>query len=118
MMLKSNIINLFFCFFLGHFCIAKSINGLNLNKMLKPIDSTNICVQHNQYVWCNNANKGEDAAHPLVSLWELTFKNRKKLEMSHLELPFVVTDRKGSPLALFAAAAEKSPYNVFEVKEG
>jgi predicted GH43/DUF377 family glycosyl hydrolase len=58
------------------------------------------------------------ATHPLVSLRELTFKDGKKLELAHLERPFVVTDRKGQPLALFAAAAEKSPFNVIDVKEG
>ena len=58
------------------------------------------------------------ATHPLVSNRTLVSKNGKTLELAHLERPFVVTDKNGQALALFAAASEKSPFNVIEVKEG
>jgi len=45
------------------------------------------------------------AAHPLISLREMKMKDGKKTELAHLERPFVVTDEKGQPLALFAAAS-------------
>lgn len=54
----------------------------------------------------------EAAAHPLVSKRELTFKNGKTIELAHLERPFVVTDRKGQAIALFAAAAQQAPGKV------
>lgn len=58
------------------------------------------------------------AAHPLVSKRTLVFKNGQTLDLAHLERPFVVTDKKGQALALFAAASEKPPFNVIEVKAG
>jgi hypothetical protein len=33
----------------------------------------------------------------------------KKISLAHLERPFVVTDKDGQPLALFAAAAINEP---------
>lgn len=50
----------------------------------------------------------EGAKHPLISLRELNTKNGK-IELKHLERPFVYTDDKGQPLALFAAASIKEP---------
>ena len=44
------------------------------------------------------------AAHPLISLREIKMKDGKKIELAHLERPFVVTDKNGQPVALFAAA--------------
>jgi hypothetical protein len=49
------------------------------------------------------------AHHSLVSLRELYFTNGTKKELANLERPFVVIDEKGTPIALFAAAAYKSP---------
>jgi len=49
------------------------------------------------------------ASNPLISLRELTMNNGKKIELAHLERPFVVTDKNGQPLALFAAASIKEP---------
>ncbi|HEX6849375.1 MAG TPA: glycoside hydrolase family protein [Chitinophagaceae bacterium] len=53
--------------------------------------------------------KWQAAAHPLISLREIRMKNGKKIELAHLERPFVVTDKKGQPIALFAAASIKEP---------
>jgi len=66
------------------------------------------------------------ASHPLISLREMKMKDGKKTELAHLERPFVVTDEKGQPLALFAAASIQEPskgdadqpsfeYNTFNV---
>jgi len=49
------------------------------------------------------------AAHSLISLRELKMKNGKKIELAHLERPFVVTDSNGQPVALFAAASIQEP---------
>ena len=49
------------------------------------------------------------ANNPLISLRELKLTNGKKLELAHLERPFVVTDKDGQPIALFAAASIKEP---------
>ncbi len=49
------------------------------------------------------------AAHPLISLKEIKMKDGKKIELAHLERPFVVTDKNGQPLALFAAASINEP---------
>lgn len=50
----------------------------------------------------------EAAAHPLISRREIVVK-QKKIELAHLERPFVVTNKKGQPIALFAAASVKEP---------
>jgi hypothetical protein len=75
------------------------------------------------------------AAHPLISLREMKMKDArpparagtdgddprlndsvgqavgrgKKTELAHLERPFVVTDKNGQPLALYAAASIQEP---------
>ncbi|MEZ4901280.1 MAG: glycoside hydrolase family protein [Spirosomataceae bacterium] len=49
------------------------------------------------------------ASHPLVSMRKLTFKSGKTIELANLERPFVVTDKKGQAIALFAAAAQQAP---------
>src|SRR5688572_3164490 len=49
------------------------------------------------------------AAHPLIALREMKMKNGKRTELAHLERPFVVTDKKGQPVALFAAASVGEP---------
>jgi len=49
------------------------------------------------------------AEHPLISLRELKWSSGKKVEPSHLERPFVVTDKTGQPSALFAAASVNEP---------
>jgi hypothetical protein len=49
------------------------------------------------------------ASHPLISLRELKFKNGSRIELAHLERPFIVTDKKGQPIALFAAASINEP---------
>jgi hypothetical protein len=36
-------------------------------------------------------------------------ERRKENELAHLERPFVVTDKNGQPLALFAAASIQEP---------
>jgi len=48
------------------------------------------------------------AAHPLISLREITIK-KKKIELARLERPFAVIDKEGQPVALFAAASVKEP---------
>jgi len=52
------------------------------------------------------------AKHPLISLKEIKMKNGKKIELAHLERPFVFVDKKGQPLALFAAASINEPTKV------
>lgn len=49
------------------------------------------------------------AVHPLISLREIKMKDGKKIELAHLERPFVVTNKNGQPLALFAAASINEP---------
>jgi hypothetical protein len=49
------------------------------------------------------------AAHPLISPREIKMKNGNKIELAHLERPFVMTDKDGQPIALFAAASIKEP---------
>jgi hypothetical protein len=49
------------------------------------------------------------AKHPVISLREIKMKNGKKIELAHLERPFVFIDKKGQPLALFAAASINEP---------
>lgn len=49
------------------------------------------------------------AKHPLISLRQLEMKDGRKISLAHLERPFVVTDKNGQPLALFAAASIKEP---------
>jgi hypothetical protein len=49
------------------------------------------------------------ANHPLVSLRKLKMRDGSEVELSHLERPFVVTDKNGQPTNLFAAAAIKEP---------
>lgn len=49
------------------------------------------------------------AAHPLISLRAIKMKNGNKIELAHLERPFVVTDNNGQPVALFAAASIREP---------
>jgi hypothetical protein len=51
----------------------------------------------------------EAATHTLVSLRELNFKDGRKVELDRLERPFIVTDKNGNPITLFAAASVKSP---------
>ncbi|HEX5150159.1 MAG TPA: glycoside hydrolase family protein [Parafilimonas sp.] len=53
------------------------------------------------------------AAHPLISLREMKMKSGKEIELAHLERPFVVTDKNGQPLALFAAASIQEPSKGF-----
>jgi len=47
--------------------------------------------------------------HTLVSIKRIKFKNGKEVKLDRLERPFVYTDEDGKPLALFAAAAIRSP---------
>ncbi|WP_443938888.1 glycoside hydrolase family protein [Pedobacter sp. MW01-1-1] len=49
------------------------------------------------------------AKNSLVSLKELNFKSGKKVALENLERPFIYTDKKGNPIALFAAAAIEPP---------
>jgi hypothetical protein len=53
--------------------------------------------------------KWEPAQHSLISLRELTMNNGSKIQLAHLERPFIVTDKNGEPLALFAAASIDEP---------
>ena len=62
--------------------------------------------------------KWEPAQHPLISLRELNMSNGSKIQLAHLERPFVVTDSLGQPVALFAAASIDEPSGaVLNVKE-
>ena len=54
------------------------------------------------------------AKHSLISLRELHFTNGTIVPLSHLERPFVVTDKNGQPIALFAAAAIEEPSKKIE----
>ena len=54
------------------------------------------------------------AKHSLISLRELHFENGTTVSLSHLERPFVVTDKNGQPVALFAAAAIEEPSKTTE----
>jgi len=49
------------------------------------------------------------ANYPLISLRVLKMSNGEKVELSHLERPFVITDKNGQPTAMFAAASIKEP---------
>jgi len=49
------------------------------------------------------------ATHPLISLREMKMADGKTVQLAHLERPFVVTDKNGQPIALFAAASIKEP---------
>lgn len=49
------------------------------------------------------------AKNTLVSLKELKFKGGNTVQLERLERPFIITDSKGKPVALFAAAAVKNP---------
>ena len=49
------------------------------------------------------------ANHPLISLRAINMKDGRKVELAHLERPFVVTDKNGQPVALFAAASVNEP---------
>lgn len=53
----------------------------------------------------------QGAAHPLISLREIKMENGATVELAHLERPFVVTDKSGQPVALFAAASIQEPTN-------
>ncbi len=54
------------------------------------------------------------AAHPLISLRELNMANAGKMQLAHLERPFIVTGEDGEPIALFAAAAIDNPFKAVE----
>ncbi|HET7897538.1 MAG TPA: hypothetical protein VFL47_07710, partial [Flavisolibacter sp.] len=49
------------------------------------------------------------ANHPLISLRELKMSGGKTIALSHLERPFIVNDKNGQPVALFAAASINEP---------
>lgn len=53
--------------------------------------------------------KWEPAQHSLISLRELNMTSGSKIQLAHLERPFIVTDKKGEPVALFAAASVDEP---------
>ncbi len=53
--------------------------------------------------------KWEPAKHSLISLRELNMSNGSKIQLAHLERPFIVTNKKGEPVALFAAASIEEP---------
>jgi hypothetical protein len=53
--------------------------------------------------------KWEPAQHSLISLRELNMTNGSKIQVVHLERPFIVTDKNGEPLALFAATSIDEP---------
>lgn len=52
--------------------------------------------------------KWTPATHTLVSLRELKFKDGRTIQVHNLERPFIITDKKGQPTALFAAVGEES----------
>jgi hypothetical protein len=53
--------------------------------------------------------KWEAAKHSVISLREYTKANGDKITLAHLERPFIVTDKNGQPIALFAAASVDEP---------
>jgi hypothetical protein len=66
------------------------------------------------------------ATNSLISLREMKMTDGRKIELANLERPFVFTDKKGQPLAIFAAASLREPskgdlkqvtkeYNTFNV---
>ncbi len=53
--------------------------------------------------------KWTPANHSLISLRELRRADGTVTPLAHLERPFIVTDKKGQPIALFAAASIDEP---------
>lgn len=51
----------------------------------------------------------QPANHPLISLCELKWSDGRKIQLAHLERPFIVTGKDGQPVALFAAASVNEP---------
>lgn len=49
------------------------------------------------------------ANHSLISLRELPLIGGRKMELAHLERPFVITDKKGKAIGMFAAASIEEP---------
>jgi hypothetical protein len=49
------------------------------------------------------------AKNSVISLRELNMADGSRIELAHLERPFIVTDSKGRPIALFAAASYSEP---------
>lgn len=56
--------------------------------------------------------------NPELSKKEINFNNGSKKLLAHLERPFIYRDKKGKPLALFAAAAYESPFGGDPLKIG
>lgn len=80
-------------------------------KLVPQFGSLALITSQDGRVW-------EAAVHPLVSLRQLAFKNGTILPLDRLERPFVVTDQKGQPLALLAAASQKPPAGILNPKAG
>jgi hypothetical protein len=51
----------------------------------------------------------EAAKHSVVSLKQLQFKGQDRIDLAHLERPFLLTGKDGKPEAIFAAASVKEP---------
>lgn len=56
------------------------------------------------------------AAHSLVSLKQLQFKGQRRIDLAHLERPFLLTGKNGQPQAIFAAASINEPGKVKTAK--
>ncbi len=77
-------------------------NFSNSNKIVSQFGALALITSVDGLEW-------KPGAHPLISLREIKMKDGRKIQLAHLERPFVVTDKNGQPVALFAAAAINNP---------
>lgn len=77
-------------------------NYSNSNKLVSQFGALALITSVDGLQW-------KPAAHPLISLREMKMKDGRKIQLANLERPFVVTDKNGQPVALFAAAAINNP---------
>ena len=77
----------------------------NSGKLIQQFGGLGLLTSKNGFDW-------SPAQNPLISLRVLKLKNGKTLELENLERPFIVTDEKGQPIALFAAFSVKKPGSI------
>ncbi|SEQ94488.1 glycoside hydrolase family protein [Pedobacter rhizosphaerae] len=74
----------------------------NSKKLVPQFGALALITSENGLDW-------KPARNPLISLRTLKVSNGEELALHNLERPFIVTDEKGIPTALFAAAATLDP---------
>lgn len=57
----------------------------------------------------SDAMNWQAAKHSVVSLKQLQFKGQSRIDLAHMERPFLLTGKKGEPQAIFAAATINEP---------